>query len=293
MKRIFNLLVFLSFVFVGIYLWKQNLIIPVLPDPIWLLPSMVLLFAGFYVSTLSWKTALHVHDIRISTSDALISHGMSVFAKYIPGKIWVILGRAGYISDDRKSLKNTSFVSFKEQLIYAWVGLLISAIPTFIYYRFQLVSLALMTLTLLLTLFLFVQPIHALGIWLLQKMIRRKFDIPVINIRKSLPVIFTTLLIWIAWTAAFILFCKIFTTSITPWMGFAFPLSVTLGLAAIILPGGLGLREGIIVGFLSLAGMEIETATTIAFLNRFAFIAGEVFIFLLAFAVRIMKKRNV
>lgn len=68
---------------------------------------------------------------------------------------------------------------------------------------------------------------------------------------------------------------------------FAFPLSVCFGIIAIILPGGLGLREGIIIGYLVLAGLDTEQATTISFLNRLWFIAGELFIFLLATGFRL------
>jgi len=52
----------------------------------------------------------------------------------------------------------------------------------------------------------------------------------------------------------------------------------------------LGLREGIIIGYLILAGLDTETATTISFLNRFWFICGELFIFLLATLVRVVSK---
>ena len=83
-----------------------------------------------------------------------------------------------------------------------------------------------------------------------------------------------------------------FSTDLRPIMMFAFPLSVCIGLIAIFLPGGLGLREGVIIAYLSLVGMEIETATTISFISRFWFVGGEVFIFLLAMAIRLMTKKS-
>ncbi len=118
MKRIFNIVLLASFIFLIIFLVKQEYIIPRIEHPWYMVISFLLLFAGFYVSTNSWKTALASHGIKCSGQEALISHGQSVFAKYIPGKIWVILGRAGYISNDRKELKERAFVSLKEQLIY-------------------------------------------------------------------------------------------------------------------------------------------------------------------------------
>jgi uncharacterized membrane protein YbhN (UPF0104 family) len=292
MKKLFNLLIIISFLFICIYLWKQDLIIPVLPYKQWIAPSLLLLFAGFYVSTISWSTALRVHGRSISHRDAVVSHGQAVFAKYIPGKVWVILGRASYISGNKSDLKNNSFVSLKEQLVYTWVGFVISAIPTLIFYGIQWITILLVLIILLLSLFLFVPTVHYLTVRVLKKITGRDIELPVINFRKSLPVILSTSLIWAAWTLSFYFFMRIFSSDIDGVMAFAFPLSVCFGLIAIILPGGLGLREGIIIGYLTLAGMDIETATTISFLNRFAFIAGEVFIFLLALIFRLTGKRK-
>jgi len=135
MKKLFNILTFVSFIFLFIYLIKQDLIIPEIPDLSWLVISILFVFAGFYASTISWRVALKSHGKKISHKDAIVSHGQAIFAKYIPGKIWVILGRAGYIAKDKAEMKSLSFISMKEQLIYIWAGLIISAVPTFIFYK--------------------------------------------------------------------------------------------------------------------------------------------------------------
>lgn len=287
MKKIFNIVLLVSFIFLGIYLVKQDYIIPRVGNPIYLLLSFLFLFAGFYSSTISWKTALESHGIRCSFRDALVSHGQSVFAKYIPGKIWVILGRAGYVSESKEELKDRAFISLKEQLIYLWVGFLISSIPTIIFYGFQWISIIVTLIIVGLTLFLFVKPLHQLVLKLLGRILRRDLDVPLLKFSGTLPMIGAVSLIWICWTGGFYLFMLAFSTEILPIMMFAFPLSVCLGLVALILPGGIGLREGIIIGYLVLAGLATESATTISFLNRLWFICGELFIFLLATLVRI------
>lgn len=286
MKKLFNILLVISFIFLFIFLLKQDLIIPEIPEPFWIIPSLALLFSGFYFSTISWGVALKSHGISISHRDAVVSHGLSVFAKYIPGKIWVILGRASYISQKKRDIKSTSLISFKEQMIYLWSGFLISAIPTFIFYGIQWISILLFLIIVLLTLFLFIAPVHSFSLALIKRIFKLEFDLPTINFRSALPIIFSTYMIWLFWTTSFYFFILIFDHQ-PPIMAFAFPLSVCFGLIAIVLPGGLGLREGIIVAYLVLAGMDIETATTIAFLNRLMFIIGEVFIFLLALLLRV------
>jgi uncharacterized membrane protein YbhN (UPF0104 family) len=64
---------------------------------------------------------------------------------------------------------------------------------------------------------------------------------------------------------------------------------VCYGILAIFLPGGIGVREGIMTAYLSALGIELELAITIATLSRLWFITGEVFIFLMAL---ILKKTN-
>ena len=287
-------MLFISFVFLFIYLIRQDYIIPEIISGNALIWSFLFLFAGFYASTFSWFVALRSHHIRHRTSEALISHGLSIFAKYIPGKIWVILGRAGYLSDDKSGMKNRSFVSFMEQAVYLWVGFMISAVPTIIFYRFHWISYLVLAIIVGLTLFLFVERIHHRAVHLLQKIFKKELDVPLVRLKQSVPMIGAVTLIWLFWTAGFYLFMRAFSVEITPIMMFAFPLSVCFGLIAIILPAGLGLREGIIIGYLTLAGLDMETATTISFFNRLWFIIGEAFIFLLATGFRIAgKRRNV
>ncbi len=292
MKRIFNIVLLVSFVFLLIFLIRQDYIIPNIIHPWYMLFSIVLLFAGFYSSTLSWRTALLSYGMSCSRRTALISHGQSVFAKYIPGKIWTILGRAGYISRDKKELKHLAFISLKEQLIYLWAGFLISSIPTILYYGFQWISFLVALIIAGLTLFLFVEPVHRLLLKLFQRITRKSLDIPHVKFSSSLPLIGAVLLIWLFWTTGFYLFMLALSTEPTPVMKFAFPLSICFGLLAVILPGGLGLREGIIIGYLVLAGLDTESSTTISFLNRFWFICGELFIFLLATIVRVVSKKK-
>jgi len=292
MKRIFNVLLIISFIFLFIYLVRQETIIPEISNWFYLATSFLCLIAGFFMSTFSWNVALRSHGFSHSGSETLISHGLSIFAKYIPGKIWVILGRAGYLSDGKKELKNRSFVSFKEQLIYLWAGFLASTIPTIIFYRLQWISILVVLIFSGLTLFLFFEKVHAWIIGLLRRVLKRELEVPLVNFYHSLPMIGAVLLIWLCWTGGFYLFMLAISEKITPIMMFAFPLSVCFGLIAIILPGGLGLREGIIIGYLTIAGLNIETATTISFVNRLWFICGEISIFLLATGVRVSKPRG-
>ena len=71
MKKLFNILIFVSFIFLFIYLIRQDLIIPEIPSMKWLIISVFFVFAGFYASTVSWQVALGSHGKKISHRDAM------------------------------------------------------------------------------------------------------------------------------------------------------------------------------------------------------------------------------
>ncbi len=73
---------------------------------------------------------------------------------------------------------------------------------------------------------------------------------------------------------------------ISPLMALAFPASMTYGFIVVFLPAGIGIREGILASFLVAGGLTPENALTISVISRFWFVAGELFLFLLA---RVMK----
>ena len=62
-------------------------------------------------------------------------------------------------------------------------------------------------------------------------------------------------------------------------VGLGFPLAGSLGVMAFIVPGGLGVREGALIAYLSLAGIAVPVATTISIASRLWYLVGEVFIF--------------
>ncbi|MCD4735919.1 MAG: flippase-like domain-containing protein [Bacteroidales bacterium] len=293
MKKAFNILLYLSLLFLFIYLyrldyfsftglkWNTSLIVV----------STLLLWTGYYLSSLSWWNILRKHEINIGSSIATVSHGLSIFAKYIPGKIWVILGRAGYVARYGFSLKSCSFLSMKEQLLYVWLGLFISAIPMLFFYGLTLFTLFVLGILLFFTFFLYSKKFHFWLLSILSKITRKSWDIPFVSFRDNLNIIGLILVYWLVWLFAFYFFVRSFYPDAGFEIAFAFPLSVTLGLLAIVFPGGLGVREGIMVGYMTLGGIPVETATSISIYARLWFISGEIFIFLLALIIKAVTKK--
>ena len=293
MKVFFKVLIYLSLIFLVAYLYRFDYldVRGLEMDPGFLLLSTFFLWAGFFMSTQSWWKALKVHDIIVTPKIAIISHGLSVFAKYIPGKVWVILGRASFISSNKVVMRNASYISLKEQLIYVWLGLFIGIGPLLYYYPLNGFVLLVLVLTLFFSFFLYSKAFHRLVIRLLSFLIRRGLDVPLVTFREVAPLILYVLSYWLLWMIAFYFFVYAFKIDFSISIIFAWPLGISLGVLALITPGGIGVREGIMTGFMILTGMAIETATTIAILSRLWFISGEIFIFFLSLGLNKFRLR--
>ena len=288
MKRLFNILLYLSFIFLIVYLYNQDYI-----DTDWkqislwpLAISVMLFFAGITFSSISWWKSLGVHDIRISKSLAVVSHGLSIFAKYIPGKVWVIMGRATYVSARGHSFTLASVASLKEQLIFVWVGLGVSAIPMFMFYGVDYFSILVMVVFILFSFFIFSEGFNRLIIRILNRILKKDLSIPALSFRSSLSISFYCLVYWSIWMAGFYFLAYSLQDEVSILVVFAFPLSVTLGILAVIFPGGIGVREGIMTGYLVHAGMPVTEAASVSVMARLWFISGEIFIFILAMVLK-------
>ena len=290
-KLFFNIILYLSLIFLVVFLYKydyfdlKNLNINYLHISI----SVLFLWAGFFLSALSWWNALGKHNILISKKKAVVSHGLVVFAKYIPGKVWLILGRAAKAVGTEYSVKTASFVSLKEQLLFIWSGLLISAVPLFVYRGIDVFSVSVSVLFFGITIFIFFDKVRILIIWLVKKVLKKELEIPHISFKESINILSYIFLYWSAWVIAFYFLSLSIYPDTSLEIGFIFPLSATLGLLAVIVPGGIGVREGIMTAFMVLIGIPLETATTISIISRLWFISGEIFIFVTAI---MLKNRN-
>jgi len=293
MKKYFSTIIIItSLVFLSFYLWQKSLIdFSILQFNTSFFVSLFFLFLGFVVSGLSWWFALKIHGISISPKSAVSSHGLPVFAKYIPGKVWTILGRAAKVSEQtNESTSALSFISLKEQLVYLQVGIFVSLWPIYHVYGFSLFLLFVVLSGIGLFLVVFNKHIHGLIIFILSKVMKKKPDLPLISLKNGFKLSWFNLLLWIMWTLGFYFFANSVNAAFSLDMAFVFPISVVYGVLAIIMPGGIGVRESIITAYLTIAGMDLEVATTISVASRLWFMMGEGFIFLLSTYLSYSKK---
>jgi glycosyltransferase 2 family protein len=289
LRNSFRAVLYLSLAFFAWYLYHADYIVfkKVSFNHILLAVSLLILFAGFIISTLSWGNALSVHGHPISPRQSIQSHGLSVFAKYIPGKIWVILGRASFVSNNSLSLRLASLISLKEQLIYLFWGLLLSFLPVMFFLDQYPAGIIIFLSALFIAFMLFSPWAHNFLLYIISKLLKRSFELPILNFSDALKISKVVIVYWLVWTIAFYMLLIAVFPNTHFMLAFTFPVSVTYGVLAIVMPGGIGVREGILTAFLIAGGMPVENAITLSVISRFWFIAGEIFLFLFALILKL------
>jgi len=294
MKSWYKYLVYASLVFLVVALYKANfLAIPRIFSVVGLVTSFLFLFAGFIFNAISWKQMLQASNYAVPLGDCVAGFGLSIFGKYIPGKIWMIVGRAAYVSEKNQySLGELSAVSLNTQFIAIWFGLFFGMIGLFLLRGWHLWSWMILFTWVVLTVAIFSRFIHEKAERLIRKLLRKEITIPKLSASSTLSVMPWFAGYWTLWSIGFYIFAGSLTETGLPWtVGLGFPLAGTLGIMTFMSPGGLGTREAVLVGYFSLAGMPLVEAATVAVASRLWFLGGELFIFLLGWTTyRRMKK---
>ena len=282
MKKFFLLLFYLSFVFLVYYLYKADyLYLPEFKNYLFLLSSFLFLFAGMYFQNINWKKTLELFGLSVTFKNAFISAGLSVFMKYIPGKVMVVLGRAAYISKKYKSpLTLTSSSSLFAQVLSLWAGLLLGSIllfPAEINIKWKILSI----LTFIgLSLALLFPTILKSILNLVFKYLKKEIEYPIISYVKVALLLPSFMLTWLFWGLGFyFLALSLYGNTLPLTLSMAFPLAGSLAIVSLFAPGGLGVREGLLVSSMLIYNIPLPMATTIAMASRLWFLIGEILFF--------------
>ena len=292
MKNWFKYIFLASLVFLVIALVRADYLrMPEIHRTGFLVVALLLVFLGFFLNGLSWSMILKEAGYRISIRNGVTAHGLSIFTKYIPGKVWVIMGRAEYVAKmygySRKDM--TSF-SMDAQLISIWSALLTGTVGVFLVGGLSIYGWGILAMFLVLSLVIYTPLFHRLTGMILSRVLKREARIPKLPFRRVLKMIFWYVLNWSTWGTGFFFMAASMLPVVPGFeISMAFPLAGSFGIITVFAPGGLGVREGIITGYLSLTGLELAIATTIGVFSRLWFLTGEVFIFVLSL---ILSRKN-
>lgn len=291
MRNAGRLLTLVSLVFLGIALYRADyLFLPEVRSWGCLAFSLLLLVAGFLLSALTWMLTLAVSGYATRWRACLAGTGLSIFGKYIPGKIWIIAGRAAYASSDSGHPSSmVAMVSLRTQLLDLWSACSLGVAALIALGSSLLLEVVILALWLVLSLVLFNGRLSRF----VSRWIRRPNLVEALlgfRWKTGARVIPVFLLCWLCWGTGFYFMVKALQSGTPHWaLSMVFPLSAAMGIVAVIAPGGLGVREGALVGLLVLAGYHQKDAVTLALASRLWFLAGECSCFVLGFAANLLR----
>ncbi len=288
MGKYFKIFIYISLIFLVLALIKADYLkLPIIYSKLQLFFSIILLCVGFVLDAVTWKKTLDIMGHPSSLKDCMVSIGLSIFGKYIPGNIWTIAGRASYINKiynySNKELLNISAIA---QIISIWMGLIFGITGVLLLKEISRLGIIALIVWLAVTLFLISPLPHRIIINLINKIFRKNFKTTFINIKQLVLVIPFYFIRWAIVSIAFYFLINSLYFSNAPLLTvFAYPIAGTLGMIVVFSPGGLGVREGVLIGFLTLSGFTIEAATTISIAGRLWYLIGEFFIFISSLAI--------
>lgn len=276
--RFFNILVYASILFLIMALIRADyLSVPKIYSTSNLVLSFPLLMLGFYFFSLSWSRTLDYGGIKVSHHAHIAGNGLVEFGKYIPGKLWGLIGRAAYAEKHNHiPMGQASILSFKNQLMVIWAGFFTGLVGSMIvlYDRWEVWLGAFVFL--ILTPPLFSQKLADSFAWISQKIIRKKVTLEPFDIAMVKKVMPTSIFCWLAWSAGFYLMAQALVDgNINPISGLSYALATNIGIAAIFAPGGIGVREAVLVLYLNATGLSFAEATTISVASRLWYLLGE------------------
>jgi len=248
--------------------------------------SIGLLVAAEVVHAMAWAAALRVHRLEFRFRKAASAHWLSVFAKYIPGRIWSILGRAGRIAAFGVPLGRASIISLEVQLLSIWLGLCGCGAPFFFLLGHMALGLVAIGLLLLGIVVLFSRRLRAVAFRLASRLLRREFEDTQLRGRDTWSVIARLVAMWALYCGAFALLIQAVQPASSLLGALVLPLAMNAGVVTLVLPAGIGAREAVMSRLLLMVGIAQDDAVAIAIAARLWMIASEALVFLLGVLCR-------
>jgi uncharacterized membrane protein YbhN (UPF0104 family) len=271
------MIIFAIFVFLGKMVWNnwnQVKDTPFTLQPFPLILSTLIFAFTYFIQTWVWYLITLKLKIALSPSETLKTWFYSQLGKYLPGKIWLLLGRFYYYESRGKSKKSISVALYFETVTVIIAGGLIFLAALIFHREIRLFYSWrhpgwLILLFLLGFIFLHPRVLQKILNWTLVQFKREPVSLS-ISYLDVLWILFVCIISWVIGGVGFYLFVDSVYPVAPQYILFltgALAISSTLGLIAIFAPSGLGVREGALV-YLLLFMMPSPVAVIIAVLTR-------------------------
>ncbi|MCJ7457733.1 MAG: flippase-like domain-containing protein [candidate division Zixibacteria bacterium] len=231
--------------------------------------SFGLVFLNFLFFIQIWRSLLQKLSSKLPFKKAFKIWFYSNLGKYVPGKIWSVMGMVYMCEKEGIPKAATLSSAILNQLLNIIGGLILVLILSGTKFLSGMSKLYYLPLILVFVISLYPRVMEKILNWGLKKLKKEPVKIN-LNFKENL---FFTLLFMLAWGVYGVAF-NIFIMSLTdsplsnwPFLTSIFAFSYIIGFLSIFVPGGLGVREGILVYYLS-SYFPLPVATLIALLSR-------------------------
>lgn len=293
LKLILRYLPVLAIIFVTIYFLNLDISFTQISLNIFLgFCSLILLLLVFLIRGYIWHRLLKRFHIDVNFGISLESQFKTVYYKYIPGKIWILLGKANIISQQGYSLKKCIIISTFSQIISVTSGLLVGITGWLLIIKNGALPITLLiTVSVIILLFFFVKErkIPVIKSKLLPGKLK---EISGTTIPPVVDIFVLFIIQWIILGFSYLIFFKAIGYDLNYYVTLIQPLANNMGIITLIAPGGLGIREGFMVGYLIMLDLGINQATSLSILSRLWFFIVETLIFILGYGLYVSNKKN-
>ena len=238
------------------------------------LVSTLLFVLSYFIQVWAWYLITLRLGIAIPLKETVESWFYSQLGKYLPGKVWLFLGRLYLYGSKGKSKKTVIVALYFETVTVVMAAGLVFLVSLFFLREIQppapwISSAWLIPLFFLCFLFLHPRVLQEIFNKILQALKRAPISI-FISYMETLSIVGVCVLSWLVGGIGFYLFVdSVFAVSsgYLLMLTGALAISSTLGLIALFAPSGLGVREGVLVYLLS-AIMPGSVAIVLSILTR-------------------------
>lgn len=259
--------------------------------------AVALLF--YFVYKLSLASLFHyitkINGCSISYGKALTAYLLSIFGKYIPGKVFMLAARLTCYKEENAPLSKVTVCFFIENICTLLGAAMLFILSLFFFPNELLGNYRWLTILLIAAFFICINPkiinavLKAIG-----KIFKKELEIPM-KYSQILKVVLMFIGNWLIVGYGFFILVR----SVNPAVGWnemlfcagVFGISAIMGILAIFVPSGLGVREGIILAGLMLIMPESDAAV-ISVISRLWQTIAELTLASGAFAVTLVTKRR-
>ncbi|MCK5362371.1 MAG: flippase-like domain-containing protein [Gammaproteobacteria bacterium] len=246
--------------------------------------------------SIAWQqTILRLSNKSQNLTDCFAQLTMVMVGKYIPGKVWGMLARGMHLKTTGLDYAESLVATYVEQILFVHTGITLGSLAWYLatgsglWALLGIVSMLGILLVPALNTWLFSTGNRIIRHWLADK-VRLPDTPPTLNMSDYVRLYLLYTLHWLADlaipSAVFLIVSPQWpTTDLLLLLGGANAFGIIVGFFAFFAPGGIGVREGVIVG-LMLAYMPLQDAMLFVLAYRLWLVIADLFSLGVVFVIR-------